>query len=88
MCSELSYLGFVINEHCTKISPDKITAIRDYSQPKTVKQVRQFLGVAGWNRRFIADFSSIVAQITDLLKGKPKTVIWTKEAEKTFQTIK
>uniref|UniRef100_A0A7G3ANC8 RNA-directed DNA polymerase n=1 Tax=Lutzomyia longipalpis TaxID=7200 RepID=A0A7G3ANC8_LUTLO len=85
---ELRYLGFVVNEEGIKIEPDKIEAIQNYPKPSTVKEVRQLLGMCGWNRRFIKDYAKIMAPISNLLKGKPNRIVWTSEAERAFEEIK
>ena len=66
--------------------PGKIQAILDWPTPKSVKDIRSFLGLAGYYRRFIEGFSKIAKALTDLLK-KDKKFIWTDKAEESFQTV-
>lgn len=84
---EVKYLGYVIGNGVIKTDPDKISAIRDLKAPKSVRGVRQFLGLASWYRRFIDNFSALTAPISDLTK-KSKTFKWTKEAEDAFEQLK
>ncbi|GBO99559.1 Retrovirus-related Pol polyprotein from transposon 17.6 [Eumeta japonica] len=84
---ELRYLGFIIGGGCLKTDPEKVKAIRDIRVPKTPREVRSFLGTAGWYRRFIKDFASIAAPLTDRLK-KAKKFEMTSEAIKSFEKLK
>ena len=67
--------------------PDKIQAILDWPTPKFVKDIRSFLGLAGYYRRFIEGFSKIAKALTDLLK-KNKQFVWSDKAEESFQILK
>lgn len=84
---EIKYLGYIVGHGCLKTDPNKIAAITEYPYPKTVKQVRRFLGLTGWYRRFIANYATISAPITDLLK-KSKKFEWTVEAHSAFEELK
>ena len=68
------------------IIPDKVQAILDWEAPKSVKGVRSFLGMAGYYRRFIENFSKIAKPMTELLK-KGKKFEWSEKAEESFQTL-
>lgn len=85
--TEVKYLGFIIGHGEMKTDPEKVEAIRNWPVPKNVKQVRGFLGLAGWYRRFIDNFSSLVFAITELLSTKRK-YRWTDEAQAAFEKIK
>ena len=61
--------------------------ILNWKPPTTVHQVRSFMGMAGYYRRFIPDFSRISKPITELLKNSVKFV-WSPDCEKAFQTLK
>ena len=68
---------------------DKLEKIRNAERPKTKKQVRAFLGLAGYYRRFIPAFSDVAAPLTDLTKkGRPTHVDWQEEHEHSFKTLK
>lgn len=85
--TEVNYLGYIIGNGGIKTDPDKVTSIQNWPVPKNLKQVRGFLGLAGWYRRFIANFSTIVHPITDVLSTKRK-FNWTPEAQISFERIK
>lgn len=84
---EVEYLGYVVGEGTLRVNPDKVSAIASYPRPSTVRQVRSFLGVTGWYRRFIANYSTVSAPLTDLLKKSCK-VVWTEKAEIAFKSLK
>lgn len=67
---ELNYLGYIVGEGCLKTDPKKTEAIDNFPTPKTKRQVRGFLGLAGWYRRFIANFAALAAPLSDCLKGE------------------
>ena len=84
---EVRYLGYIIGNGCIKTDPDKISAILNIAVPQRVKDVQSFLGLAGWYRRFIKNFSALTAPLTELTK-KHKTFIWTEDCQKSFHEIK
>lgn len=86
----LTYLGYVVDKDGLHTDPQKVSTIVNYPQPKTVTEIKRFLGMASWYRRFVNDFSTIVAPISDLTKGKKKSqcVQWTDEAVESFSKIK
>ncbi|MCQ7285351.1 reverse transcriptase family protein, partial [Salmonella enterica] len=63
---EVQFLGHVVNENGIHVDPAKIEAIKNWNAPKTPTEVRQFLGLAGYYRRFIENFSKISQPLTSL----------------------
>ncbi|KAL0148266.1 hypothetical protein M9458_056412, partial [Cirrhinus mrigala] len=87
--SEAKYLGFQVGRGLIQPQEKKVEAIRKASQPLTKTQVRAFLGLAGYYRCFIPNFSSLAAPLTDLTrKGQPEKIQWTSAAEKAFVQLK
>ena len=84
---QLKYLGFVVNREGLSVDVDKVQAILDVSPPRNVTEVRRFVGMASWYRRFVKDFASIVAPLTSLTK-KRSPWKWTAECQKSFEFIK
>jgi hypothetical protein len=81
------FLGHVLSDEGVAIDPGKVKDILDLKPPTTIHQVRSFLGMAGYYRRFIPDFSKVSKPITELLKNQVKFV-WSLECEEAFQTLK
>jgi ribonuclease HI len=69
------------------VDPSKVTAVTEWEPPKNVGEIRSFLGLAGYYRRFIENFSKIAKPMTELLK-KEKKFQWTDECEVCFQELK
>jgi hypothetical protein len=85
--NEVSFLGHVISSEGIDVDPGKVRDVLDWKPPKSVHQVRSFLGLAGYYWRFILNFSKISKLITELLKKGTK-YIWSKEYDEAFQTLK
>ncbi|GJR17280.1 putative reverse transcriptase domain-containing protein [Tanacetum coccineum] len=83
----VQFLGHVIDHSGVYIDPAKIKAIKSWAAPTTITEVRQFLGLDGYYRRFIEGFSLISKPLTKLTQ-KNKKYEWGKEEEEAFQTIK
>ena len=84
---ECLYLGHVITEDGIKPDPDKIKAVLEFPVPKTVKNIKSFLGLSGYYRKFIQGYSAIAKPITHLLK-KDVTFNWTKECQGAFDKLR
>ena len=69
------------------VDPSKVKDVLNWKPPATVHQVQSFLGLAGYYRRFIPDFSKVSKSIIELLKNKVKFV-WSSDCEEAFQTLK
>lgn len=83
----IKYLGNIVGNGQIKPDPERIKGIVDFPRPTTVRQIRRFLGMAGWYQRYINNYSSIAAPITDLLKASDKFK-WTSEAQESFDALK
>ncbi|GJU54571.1 reverse transcriptase domain-containing protein [Tanacetum coccineum] len=84
---EVQFLGHVINGNRIHVDPSKIEAVKNWKALRTPSEVRSFLGLAGYYRRFIEDFSKIAKSLT-VLTQKSKTFDWGEEQENAFQTLK
>ncbi|KAK9681264.1 RNase H-like domain found in reverse transcriptase [Popillia japonica] len=86
----LKYLGFVIDQNGLRTDPEKVTAMLNFPKLETVTQLKRFLGMCGYYRRFLKNFSSLTAPMTALMKGKRKTqkLEWNEEAKQCFTQIK
>ena len=84
---EVGYLGHVIGKDGVRPDPGKIEAVKNFPIPRNVKNIRQFLGLAGYYRRFIDGFSKIAKPLTNLLK-KENGYEWTEEHQIAFNTLR
>ncbi|GKC45070.1 putative nucleotidyltransferase, ribonuclease H, partial [Tanacetum coccineum] len=84
---EVQFLGHVVNQNGIHVDPSKIEAIKNWKAPKTPSEIRSFLGLAGYYRRFIINFSKIAKPLTSLSQ-KNKKYKWGIEQEEAFQTLK
>ena len=86
---ECVYLGHVVGNGTLRPEQDKLKAVQDFPTPETKSQVRGFLGLTGYYRRFIPDYSSIAAPLTDLTKKyAPTEVVWSEACAIAFQRLK
>jgi hypothetical protein len=70
------------------MDPEKVRAIKEWSSPKSIFEVRSFHGLASFYRKFIINFGGICAPMMDTVKKKHKYFNWTEEAEKIFRVLK
>ncbi|KAK3550724.1 hypothetical protein QTP70_003956 [Hemibagrus guttatus] len=84
----VQFLGYKIDSSGIQMDEGKITAIRNWPAPATVKELQRFLGFANFYRRFIQNYSSIANPLTSLLRNKPKSLAWSPAAEEAFNTLK
>ncbi|XP_064389549.1 uncharacterized protein LOC135337548 [Halichondria panicea] len=86
---EVRYLGHVIGGGKVRPDPQKLQAVAEYPRPQTKKDVRAFLGLVGYYRKFTPNFADIAVPLTDLTrKKKPEKVIWTGECDQSFIALK
>ena len=84
---QVGFLGHVLSTEGIAVDPSKVKDVLDWLPPTTVTQIRSFLGLAGYYRRFIEGFSKISKPMTELLK-KDKKFEWTEDCEKSFNELK
>jgi hypothetical protein len=82
----VNFLGHTISSEGIAVDPSKVQEVIDWKSPTSVHQICSFLGLAGYYRRFIPDFSIIAKPMTELLKKGVKFV-WSEKYEKSFHTL-
>jgi hypothetical protein len=78
--NSIEYLGLVVEEGKLAMDPAKLKGILDWPAPKTVKEVRFFLGFENFYRRFVKGFFYLAHPLNDLLK-KDKKFVWSEECQ-------
>jgi hypothetical protein len=84
---EVSFLGHVITRGGIALDPGKVRDVLNWKPPTTVSEIRSFLGVAGYYRRFIEGFSKIVKPLTSLLE-KDKKFEWSEACQNSFDELR
>ena len=84
---QVEFLGHRIGKNGLAVSPDKVKDVREWRTPKDVSDVRSFLGLANFYRRFVKDYSLIALPMSELTKNDVKFV-WGDEQQKAFDTLK
>jgi len=81
------FLGFVVSSHEVQVDQEKVKAIQEWPTPKTVGEVRSFHGLACFYKRFVRDFSTVAAALTEISK---KTIAfkWGEKQDHTFTALK
>ena len=86
---EVKFLGFIVGADGVKVDPAKVEAVKSWPVPKSITDVRSFLGFVGFYRKFIKNHSAVVAPISDLTKTltQGSKFIWTPAAQIAFETM-
>ena len=85
--NSIGFLGHVVSAEGISVDPQKVEAVLNWGRPTTVTEIRSFLGLAGYYRRFVQDFSKLAAPLTKLTRKGAKFV-WSEEREQSFQELK
>ncbi|KAK9075551.1 hypothetical protein SSX86_003876 [Deinandra increscens subsp. villosa] len=84
---EVQFLGHIVDQNGIHVEPAKVEAIKNWPTPRAPTEIRQFLGLAGYYRRFIKGFSQLVQPLT-ALTHKGVQYRWGEKEERAFQTLK
>ncbi|WVZ76604.1 hypothetical protein U9M48_024568 [Paspalum notatum var. saurae] len=84
---EVNFLGHILSEEGVAVDPSKVEDVLNWKQPETVTEIRSFLGLAGYYRRFIKDFSKTAKPMTSLTKENAK-YLWDPKCEQAFTSLK
>ena len=82
----VKFLGHIVSEEGVSTDPDKIMAVKEWSSPRSAKQVRSFLGLCSYFRRFVRDFAQIARPLHKLCE-KGSKFLWSKDSEDSFQSL-
>ena len=85
----IQYLGYIMNANGVQVDQAKIQVIRNWPTLKTLKELRSFLGLANFYRRFVLGFSHIAWSLSQVTKGGSKTkFVWAKSQQQAFEDLK
>ncbi|GJR81126.1 putative nucleotidyltransferase, ribonuclease H [Tanacetum coccineum] len=85
--SKVAFLGHIVSAEGITMDPAKVEAITKWPRPTSVTEVRSFLGLAGYYRRFVEGFSRLALPLTKLMR-KGEKFVWNEEREKSFEELK
>ena len=85
--TEVSFLGHIVSKEGIRVAPKKIEMVVKWKPPRNVTEVRSFLGLAGYYRRFVKGFSMIAAPMTRLLQNNVKYE-WSEKCQRSFEKLK
>lgn len=86
-CSKVNYLGHVVSAEGVQPDPEKISAVKEFPVPRTVKHVRSFLGLCNYYRKFVFNFAKIAAPLNNLTR-KNTVFHWDDNCQQAFDTLK
>ena len=82
----MEYLGHVISHQGVAMDTSKVSCILQWPYPKSVKELRRFLGLSGYYKKFIKNYGALAQPLTSLLKKN--AFVWSKEAANTWDRLK
>jgi hypothetical protein len=85
--TEVTFLGHVISTRGVSVDPSKVKDVLNWMPPTNASEIQSFLGLTGYYRRFIKDFSKIAKPMTRLLE-KNKDFDWTEQCQASFEELK
>ena len=85
--TEVRFLGHVVSASGVSVDPEKVEAVMSWERPKSIFEIRSFLGLVGYYKKFIEDFSRLAAPMTRLTQKEVKFE-WNDLCEKAFQELK
>lgn len=86
--TSVDYLGHIVSDQGILVDPTKVKSIAEWAIPRDKTEVRSFLGLASYYRRFVKGFSKVAAPLTALLKGKSDSIEWTSDCDSSFLNLK
>ena len=85
--TRIKFLGHIVSEKGVEVSPENVEAVQKMVEPKTTREVRRFIGMCSFYRKFIPNFAKIAAPLTTL-QSKLVKFVWSPECQEAFDTLK
>ena len=85
--TKVSFLGHVVSDQGIATDPDKIRAVVEWPVPRSVTEVRSFLGLCSYYRRFVESFATVASPL-HALTGKVRSFVWTEDCQRAFEELK
>jgi len=85
--NHVAFLGHIVSENGISTDPEKVRAVADWPTPTNLREVRSFVGLCSYYRRFVEGFARISATLHDMTK-KGRTFCWTSECQEAFERLK
>ena len=87
LLDNVTFLGHIVSVEGVSVDPQKVEAILNWKPPTSVTEIRSFLGLAGYYRKFVDGFSKIAAPLTRLTR-KEEPFLWSKTCQRSFDELK
>ncbi|KAK3569769.1 hypothetical protein QTP86_004196, partial [Hemibagrus guttatus] len=84
----ITFLGYVISRQGVEMDLTKVRVVTEWPNPTTIKELQRFLGFANFYRRFIHNYSPVAGPLTSLMRGKPRRLSWSDQAQAAFVKLK
>ena len=84
---EVSFLGHTVNKDGISTDSAKIQSVKEWPRPKSVKEVRSFLGLCSYYRKFVSGFATIAKPLHELTQ-KDRAFLWTEDCQRAFESLK
>lgn len=85
---EVKYVGYVWSRNGVKADPEKIAVMSEYPRPKNIRELRRYLGMTGYYRRLIRNYSGMAAPLTDMLRRETNKIEWTEARIEAFEALR
>ena len=86
--TDIEFLGYLVSGEGSRPTPARVQAIQEYPRPRTAKELRRYLGMLNFYRRFLPRAAEVQAPLNDLLRDNVKGRTWTPQAERAFESSK
>ena len=87
VCKEVTYLGYIVSAEGIRTDPKKVQAVQEFPTPSNVTQLRSFIGLTSYYRRFIRNYTRVAGPL-HALTGKNRTFVWDDACQSAFEELK